>query len=955
MQNIITLTGNSGIQFIDLKTTLAENSPHLRTTMEYAEIIDGNLCYLVFPEINDSGRGYKNPDTGESIREDLVETVKASQALKCFEGRWIPLPYYRSNIQGGDSQAGPTNWTRIWFSTSSGKEGEVGYNFVLAFDTKVIDKNTGDDYLCPELTDIESRSIFEVPNDQKLHLAFLNYQWVDEWLLYYFNKKKDNIGFKNKTSQLSHMVLYLVFLRFLKSLDILPKAIMYGAGTFLEVDLVLDLGNSRSCGILIQTERGKPVSFTDSRRLEIRDLSIPDRVYSDPFEMHLEFIPAEFGLTSISKLSNRMDAFEWPSIIRVGNEALRHANINPGAGKNTGMSSPKRYLWDKEKRETPWKFNMPTIEDDDYIGGGITEAFNSDGELKKNNYGLSMAQYSRASMMTFVLTELFLHAISQINSYNFRKHLGNEEIPRKLKRIVLTAPTAMMDKDKKNFRNYAKDALEVLKIHLGNTMIDDDTVIIPDPDDTHTRQQKREWGYDEATCVQLVFLYGEICEKFLKESKLYFDLRGRQRKDSSIKDEKSVTIASIDIGGGTTDVMICSYQMNSAAPSTVIKPEPLFWEGFNFAGDEIVRKIIEKVVLPAIKNYAEQQGCPKTADVMNILFGEDFGGQTIDDRLKRKAFANQVAVPIAHEMIEHTCRRKSSETRTFDSFFINYPMPHQDVIKYVNNAFEKNGNLGFKLENIIWTLNSDEINFVTRQTVQAMLGSLCSVISQFKCDFLLLAGRPTVLPVIKEIILEYLPVTPDRVIQMGNYRVGKWYPFSDISGVINDPKTCVTVGASIALMSGSLNRLDGFRLDTDSLKEKINSTAQFIGTYDVNKGSLVNLLFKDDEDTEAELQFDSQVFLGMKQINSDSWITTPVYKVDYTTQEMARNVRNRLPLKITIGRRPNDREDIYSHPKKIEDKDGNTVAGDFITIKPQTLTNEHGYWLDTGTFVLSRF
>ena len=107
-----------------------------------------------------------------------------------------------------------------------------------------------------------------------------------------------------------------------------------------------------------------------------------------------------------------------------------------------------------------------------------------------------------------------------------------------------------------------------------------------------------------------------------------------------------------------------------------------------------------------------------------------------------------------------------------------------------------------------------------------MLSELSSVVSQYHCDTLLLAGRPSKLDVVYDLIMSSVPIAPDGVIRLGGYRIGNWYPFTDRLATIRDPKTTVAVGGVIALL-GHLDRLPSFRLDTAELQK---STAQF-GTW----------------------------------------------------------------------------------------------------------------------------
>ena len=55
--------------------------------------------------------------------------------------------------------------------------------------------------------------------------------------------------------------------------------------------------------------------------------------------------------------SNRGNAFYWPSPVRVGPEAVRLATEALGNEGMTGLSSPKRYLWDERPLSQGWRYN----------------------------------------------------------------------------------------------------------------------------------------------------------------------------------------------------------------------------------------------------------------------------------------------------------------------------------------------------------------------------------------------------------------------------------------------------------------------------------------------------------------------------------------------------------------------------------------------------------------------
>ena len=72
-----------------------------------------------------------------------------------------------------------------------------------------------------------------------------------------------------------------------------------------DVDLVLDVGNSRTCGLLIEAAGELGVNLNDSYELALRDLSHPESVHNKPFESRVEFAQAWFGKNHLSRMGGR--------------------------------------------------------------------------------------------------------------------------------------------------------------------------------------------------------------------------------------------------------------------------------------------------------------------------------------------------------------------------------------------------------------------------------------------------------------------------------------------------------------------------------------------------------------------------------------------------------------------------------------------------------------------------
>jgi hypothetical protein len=992
---MISLIANSGIQFYQSKVNLTGGDKAAKGIFPYVEFVERDASNnptdvrFVIPyywsaeniwiekapgvetdfvvnreainvntwEITDESK--LNKGFVRSIQESRIVKVRLAEALDVYEGEWLPLPYFKVTGDGGKLHSGPSSWARVWINRISPAEngnGAYTHNVVVAFDTNVYPDPKP--YFTPDLTDAGAGAVFQCAADDK-NLTFFNAaSWVTEMLENIYAKRakqRSDLYYK-------YLALYFVLIKALaQTKDALPEATFHTGESAVEVDLILDLGNSRTCGILVETNRpGAPFEFNNAMPIVLRDLTNPDRTYTDSFEMKLSFVKQTFGYEPAGALAGHDNAFVWPSMVRVGPEATRlniiHENL-----ENISLSSPKKYLWDKNKRLFQWNYIS------EYGSGaamfGIGKLFTQEGVLmaraEREQRSLLNgnaprvvpalnAYYSRSSLMTFALIEIILQTLSYVNSFQYRDRQGNPLLPRKLKRIVLTCPTAMLDTEKRTLRESAVDAVAALKTYFGKTLIDEELTVIPDVEDLKKEAEYRKnWGYDEATCSQLSFLYGEIFEKFKNKHKTFFQFLGKKRLNNSNPDNPSVMIASVDIGGGTTDLMICNYECNPDAHTTVLKPDPQFWEGFNIAGDTIMKSVIERLILPTIRIDMEKKG-GNSQSCFPFLFGPYLGMMDARDKIRRRQFANEIANCIAVEYLRHASFGRKEDKKTFGDFFIHNPSPNKNLINYLNEKAQSYGAVNFNIQEVVFTLDTESINAVVRDVIEKMIHDLCQVIVKFNCDYLLLAGRPTMLPVVTELFLKYLPVMPDRIVPLGNFKAGAWYPFANEQGVIRDPKTCVAVGATVALMGGLLNRLGTFSIDTTLLREKFESTANYIGRFESSAQRIDEIYFSDTRH-DIEIQFYGELLIGMRQLPRPGWIGTMMYKLAFAGSKVAQEYNNRLPFTVLLERSPDNKEAVKIGGN-ITDRFGSTVNQNILTLSLQTIADEAGHWLDTGIF-----
>ena len=263
-------------------------------------------------------------------------------------------------------------------------------------------------------------------------------------------------------------------------------------------------------------------------------------------------------------------------------------------------------------------------------------------------------------------------------------------------------------------------------------------------------------------------------------------------------------------------------------------PEQKFREGFNVAGDDILLRVVQGHVLPPIEAALRAGGIANPADLMAELVGGDRGGEDVIQRNLRQQFALQIAQPIALEFLraaetyDPTSGVVAAEPRAYELFFPSGAKPSQEVVTFVNEAARKRGAKDFDLKAPVFPVDLPGLDKTVRAEMARVLAPLAEIVHAYDCDILLLSGRPSRLPGIRSLLMELLPLPPERVISLHEYRVGAWYPFRDARLRVEDPKTTVAVGAMIAALAQS--QLPDFSFRSDLLRSK--SIAKFIGKLD---------------------------------------------------------------------------------------------------------------------------
>lgn len=979
-----TLIMGSGVQFLDFAATFVVKGQ----SGEFAKMGEaGPLGRL--EEDTRTGKLHFSFDEKKTPVQSRFD-VSLDQSLKLFAETWVPVPYFRFSPPARFEE-GPSNWARLRVTevkSGSDPDGNT-HRITFAFDTKVLPGRTDTSYMGPSVDDVKAGTSFAFAHRSHEMGWFLDQQWIDSWLRELYSElarprlKKDAEDIRLELADLHHQAHYLNLLHLVGTQLSLPeiKVISNAPNDLykpIPVDLVLDIGNSRSCGILIEDHPQESDGLRRRYELELRDLTKPENVYGEPFESRIEFSQASFGKDHFSVQSGRSDAFLWPTIARIGQEAGRLASLRRGTEGATGLSSPKRYLWDQESFEPGWRFNtsyVKTETEPHATAAPVSRLINEMGEAlytldPDDRMPVFHPHYSRSSLMTFMLSEVLAQALAQINSPAQRLRQSHARVPRHLRSIILTVPPAMPQPERKIFETRMKQAIGLIWKSLGwhpeDAGMDTEeerALAFPAFPDVHVQ-------WDEATCGQVVYVFSETHNNFGGRPEEFFAALARpDQPPRNGSTDPYVSIATIDIGGGTTDLVINEYSLDKGVDnsgrevggSAYIIPEQRFRDGFKIAGDDIVLDVIRLVVLPSLAAAFKTAGIAEPDALVSKLMGSE----SLDAHVAvlRQQLTLQVLYPAALRVIKDYEKYDPLEPGNLGVIMLSELLsdagqPTADVLEYVNTAVQRQGGavaIGFSLMDVGITINLRRLHeqFIRGElNICKTLKALSEVVYAYQPDVLLLTGRPSRMPGVMAYVRSLLAVPAARILPMHQYRTGPWYPFHK-NGRIDDPKSTAAVGAMLCLLSRSL-RLPNFFFRSAVFKPY--STLRFIGMIDNNNAIKDSNVFYQDIDLDNDdYEFPDTTFemrgsmrLGFRQLETDRWPASPLYTLTVDDRDLREKLASKgVVLKVSLRRSERAGAESFELAS-VEGGSKSKVKFRLNTMIDAGLGDSQ-YWLDSGS------
>lgn len=681
--------------------------------------------------------------------------------------------------------------------------------------------------------------------------------------------------------------------------------------------------------------------------------------------------------------------FDDISMVRMGPEADDVVGAIRMAGdERTGVSSPKRYLWADDEswlEGANWFMADPS----DRFGGPAHAATlqgpllrylpESDPDTLIEKPGYSEVDHASESparprhaprvLMTAAIYELLCQAYSYINSLAYRKATGDASRPRRLRSLTLTYPTGMIVQERDRFRKQAEKAALIFHKTLGKQQDAPPVVSL---------------GIDEASAVHLTYIWSEL-RLLGQDPGLWFRLVGRERAgtppqaapapapepqsapeaaasakpsaprpqprrvargpsaDAAARERseaRELRIACIDIGGGTSDLMIARYTCEPGIEDA-IHGEILHRDGISVAGDQLVKRLLERVVVPV---FADAIGLDE--GMCQLLFGPEVP-RNREFRSLRVGWINRLFVPLAQAYLEAAVTGSSEEISHTDLSLVS-----EDALGSLEATLNRMKGVGYYnlRESLGLVFDPALFEDVVNEVFHDLLFDFCRRIVDHDADIVLLAGQPTKLGAVQDLLRMFLPLPPSRVIPMFRQYAGNWYPYQDgegrSPGVIVDPKSAVVVGAAIHFLARH-GLLPQFRF---SMKDSARANAFSWGAMtDAVSGIRDDrIMFRPGSDTAThEFVTSSQrVLIGRRLGDSEQDEASPTYLLKLNTG----NRLDRTEVKVRL--RKTCHAETGEEVLELESVEG-TVAGmpavkeSNVMLRWRTLADEH-YYLDSG-------
>ncbi|MFC6379421.1 virulence factor SrfB [Tatumella terrea] len=773
------LLANSGIQFADFSLP-----PALRDHDRYfvRQTAAGPLV-----RVYQSGRPgrFVLPD-GDHRGEEIVRPeyhARLKDSLRHYRNVWLPLPFFRSLSPGHYGQ-GPVNWVR-GFITAGEDAATDCCTLSLAFDT-----TTGEDPLLqPDSSDCDNQRTFGLCWQDTEIAGFIGQRWLDNWLRAVFREEtagqtEPASSFdRNNRRDFTHQAHYLNLLELFHRVLGEEPVVIFPAQTARDpvpVDLILDTGNNRSCGVISEEHPGENNGLQYSRELKIRQLSAPSRVSEGCFSSEIAFAVSPFDQGGFSAASGRADAFCWPSMVRTGDEARQLTRpLYCGDGRQ-GVSNPCRALRDDRPLHNGWEYPHHQPFHGKAILSPFTCLLNDQAELLSGlppctRFPVTEASFPPASLMMFMLCELLSHTLSQINSPQHRRQMPDSHRFRAIRSVTLVLPGTTTAIEKAKIHRLTGQALALVHQRLTGGRASGQQNDAIDPGRVEIILRDNNYG-------QLLWLYQQLCLAADPRQPCAGLIRQWQRA-SLTGTPQELRIATLDCGADSLTVAVTRYRLAEVSGPGLrgLQTTHSYRGAYPVAGESLLTDITRWFFLPALEQHLQRSGIARPAGVLRQLFTP--GVSCDGDNGWRRQFVTQFLRPLSITLLQRY-RQAERSLPLMEGKATEYlpAPPDPQVINYFSaRVSELSACMPVcdptEMPLTISMAEAETFFSAENCRLSRLLSLICDNVTEHRPDIILCFGGNATLPFIRQRLERGLSLPPERVITPDRLPISEIVPF----------------------------------------------------------------------------------------------------------------------------------------------------------------------------------
>lgn len=515
--------------------------------------------------------------------------------------------------------------------------------------------------------------------------------------------------------------------------------------------------------------------------------------------------------------------FSTSSPVLLGDAAYRqfdfpYTRMLVGMGLKLQQSSPKRFYWDDQESRKDWCMILnewdPSRDDDPrddpfapVLQSEMLRYTRDDGHIVDLSRDLEPSErptpfrehprFPRQSTLTWFLLHVLERADSQCN-HTFR---GQDFEPSRLRRVLMTYPSGWTPQEVDEYRARCQEALDIFsETHLYHGV----------KNELRLEMVPREMCPDEAVAGQLPFVFSEILRYKGQTATDWIKTTGKSRRGADGVDRSTVRIMNFDIGGGTTDISVIEYEnLNRSAgiAANRLSTRLLFRDGQARAGDDLLKLIVEKLILDPLIEQSQMVRVPDKkdqtfADIVYSKFSQP--AKSEEETAVRSRIVRTCLIPLATYCLAHA--DKSEYFSAMDAG-VNENNWKEFVFQFLlgkDSELDCSGPSPLPREAKKFRTDSQVLNGLIRKTFGDLIRNCAMYLAAYDVDLLVFSGKTSELSYIREMAELEIPLPSTRMIFARSFKPGDWYPFTDANGYIRDAKTVTVVGAALyyALANG---------------------------------------------------------------------------------------------------------------------------------------------------------